>query len=360
MKQYVLDKIRKNEEFKNMPTTIEYDSIDWRNFIRFLWDINSNSTNLKLKKRASGFISWVEINYNGRTLSEKMYMFMNNINDVPLCVVCNKNNVRFLRVTTGYRTCCSGECSNKNPIKKINRKNTFIKKYNVESPFASKEIQQKIKAVNLEKYGAENPFASNVIKSNIKIKNLELYGVENSSQREDVKQKTRNTNLSKTNFQKEKEKEKRIATSLLRYGVEYPMQHPDVKNKSAKHAKNFKKYYFASGKCINIQGYENVALDILLLEYNEIDIYASHDIPFAIDYFFNNKNRKYFPDIFIKSTNTIYEIKSYWTLKTHIDEINAKREACISNGFNFIVLLCSKTKILKTLNSVILEGDENE
>lgn len=50
MKQYVLDKIRKNEEFKNMPTTIEYDSIDWRNFIRFLWDINSNSTNLKLKK----------------------------------------------------------------------------------------------------------------------------------------------------------------------------------------------------------------------------------------------------------------------------------------------------------------------
>ena len=44
----------------------------------------------------------------------------------------------------------------------------------------------------------------------------------------------------------------------------------------------------------------------------------------------------YFPDFYIKSTNTIIEVKSQWTFDLHKDKNIRKQNACISLGFSFI------------------------
>ncbi len=107
------------------------------------------------------------------------------------------------------------------------------------------------------------------------------------------------------------------------------MQSAEILDKSVKNAKRFKDFIFPSGKKVRIQGYENVGINHLLNIYDENDIIVSSDGRLSINYVLHGKNKKYFPDIFIKSTNTIYEVKSTWTLKTHEIDIQAKRLACI-------------------------------
>jgi hypothetical protein len=45
--------------------------------------------------------------------------------------------------------------------------------------------------------------------------------------------------------------------------------------------------------------------------------------------------RNYFPDIYIKSTNTIIEVKSQWTFDNWKEKNLAKEQACLQQGFNF-------------------------
>lgn len=55
----------------------------------------------------------------------------------------------------------------------------------------------------------------------------------------------------------------------------------------------------------------------------------------VIDYTFDGKCKKYFPDFYIKSSNTVVEIKSQYTYDCEIEQNEAKKEATITNGFNF-------------------------
>ena len=102
---------------------------------------------------------------------------------------------------------CSDKCRNEL------RKENSLKKYGVENPMQSKEVQDKMKATNLERYGTENVFASDYGKQKIKETNLRKYGVENTLQegspiREDIKKK-----------------------NLEKFGVEYPLQSKEIQNK---------------------------------------------------------------------------------------------------------------------------------
>ena len=49
----------------------------------------------------------------------------------------------------------------------------------------------------------------------------------------------------------------------------------------------------------------------------------------------NNKKSRYFCDIYIPKTNTIYEVKSTWTYERNIEVNLLKKQACIDAGFNF-------------------------
>jgi len=66
-----------------------------------------------------------------------------------------------------------------------------------------------------------------------------------------------------------------------------------------------------------IQGFEGNAIDILLNTYKEDDIETSRkEITKLVGSFMYNLegiDRRYFPDIYIKSINTIIEVKSEYT-----------------------------------------------
>lgn len=82
---------------------------------------------------------------------------------------------------------------------------------------------------------------------------------------------------------------------------------------------------------INLQGYEKRALKVLLKSYDENDI-ISH--PKAV----RGSEFYYLPDFYIKSTNTIVEVKSKYTLR--LDKRIKKKEAlCGDNNFLFKLMV---------------------
>jgi hypothetical protein len=107
-----------------------------------------------------------------------------------------------------------------------------------------------------------------------------------------------------------------------------------------------KNYILPSGRIVRIQGYENYGIEFLLNKgIDEKDIIIGNkEIEKEIGLFFfydtkKKKERRYFPDIFIKSENKIYEVKSTYTMKLDIDLINMKKESIINRGFNFEFLV---------------------
>ena len=61
-----------------------------------------------------------------------------------------------------------------------------------------------------------------------------------------------------------------------------------------------------------------------------------------IKYFFNGRNRKYFPDFYYQNLNLIIEIKSTYTYEIEKEQNEAKKKAAIDNGFNFIFVIDKK------------------
>ena len=100
-------------------------------------------------------------------------------------------------------------------------------------------------------------------------------------------------------------------TCLEKYGYENSMHHPDILDKCIKKQYNLKDFTFPSGNKIQVQGYEDLALKILIEKnYDEDDIVTNRTIIPTFNYIHKNVNKKYLPDIFIKSENKIIEVKS--------------------------------------------------
>lgn len=134
--------------------------------------------------------------------------------------------------------------------------------------------------------------------------------------------------------------EKTKSTMLEKYGVENAQHHPDLFEKGKSSAYNSKEYTFPSGKKVKIQGYEHFALDELLETYTEDDIKVGSldrkkkELP-TIDYTFENKSKKYYPDIYIKSINKLVEVKSDFTYNSKKNQNIAKKQACLDQKYNY-------------------------
>jgi len=219
------------------------------------------------------------------------------------------------------------------------KKETNMKKYGVECTVHNPEIKAKMIKSNLEKYGVENVFQSEEIKDKIKKNNLEKYGVEHYTQTEECRDKMKKTNLEKygvENYGQTKEcRDKMKQTSLIRYGVEHSGQSQEIQEKIQNQSLKFKEYTMPSGKIRKVQGYESFALNELVQLYKEEDILTNRrDIP-RIQYMINDKNKYYFPDIYIKSVNKIIEVKSTWTYKLKTGNIKVKEEATKKLGYDY-------------------------
>ena len=98
-----------------------------------------------------------------------------------------------------------------------------------------------------------------------------------------------------------------------------------------------------SGKTIKYQGYENYALDELILNnISEDDIINSKTMVPEIWYLDGNINRRHYVDIYIKSQNKCIEVKSEWYYNRTKDVIVKKQNAGKELGYNYEVWVYNK------------------
>jgi G:T-mismatch repair DNA endonuclease (very short patch repair protein) len=127
---------------------------------------------------------------------EKIFLFLNNLNDVPKCPNCN-NYVKFNgTLKKGYNKYCSISCLNK-----------------------SKEHKEKIISTSLIKYGCQSPNQADIVKTKKKNSLNINYGVDNP-------------------MKSEKIKNKQINSLIINYGVDNPMKIDEIINKRKKDIEN--------------------------------------------------------------------------------------------------------------------------
>lgn len=174
-----------------------------------------------------------------------------------------------------------------------NTKKTNLERYNVECTAQVPCVKEKIIESNLKNYGVENVFQSKIIQEQIK------------------------------------------QVILERYNVEHPSQCQEIQEKTQKNARKFKEYKMPSGEIRKVQGYEIFALDELVKLYKETDIITDRKGIPRIAYKIDDKQKYYFPDIYIKSINKIIEVKSTWTYQCKDDNIQEKADATILKGYDY-------------------------
>lgn len=184
-------------------------------------------------------------------------------------------------------------------------------KWGYEYPQLHPDILAKSKQTRLEKYGDENY----VNLEQREITNIKKYGDKSALTNEEVRRKIENTIFSI-------------------YGVRNIMQTGLFCNSGYR----WKEFEMPSGEIVKYQGYENILFDELLLEYSENEIITERkDIPHIWYIGIDGKKHRYFPDVYVPSTNTIYEVKSEYTLNVGLETNNLKFQAVKDAGYNFIL-----------------------
>lgn len=186
------------------------------------------------------------------SIQEQLYCLIHNINEKPKCY-CG-NYVKFKSFSYGYYKFCSRKCSEnsvevRDKIKNTmdsrygkNRqlildkfKQTCIAKYGCENPMQNENIKQKTKETNIKRYGVTCTLHNDKVKEKVKKTCLLLYGSENPMQNENIRQKAYNTNIIRYGYKfatkNDMVKEKIKHTNILRYGVENVFQNESIKNK---------------------------------------------------------------------------------------------------------------------------------
>lgn len=188
---------------------------------------------------------------------------------------------------------------------------------------------------------------------------MEKYGVENASRLDEVKEKIQQTYQEKYGDHPKRTKkvhEKWVATCLEKYGG-HPNQNREVQAKSDFKGCHYKEYKFPSGKTIKVQGYENLALDTLITQFDERQIIVGKANVPVIEYEIDEKKHVYFPDIYIPHENKIIEVKSEWSLKypTHVEE---KAEATVLAGYIYEIWVYNGNKKMTRKIAYTFDGEK--
>jgi hypothetical protein len=235
-------------------------------------------------------------------------------------------------------------------------KKTCLDKYGVENVINSVIFREKVKQTNLEKYGTEYVMSNKEIRekakqtkidkyndvnfnNRLKYKEtcLEKYGVDSTNKVLDIKKKKVISQLNKYGFISNSMslecKEKLKKTNIERYGVEFVMQHKEFFDKQQKSSLSIKKYK-------NTTLYYQGTYELNFLEYSEkINILNLIKRGEPIKYEYLGKNKIYYPDFHINEYNLIIEIKSSYLYNKYIDMNESKKNQCISDGYNYIIII---------------------
>ena len=221
-------------------------------------------------------------------------------------------------------------------------KETMLEKYGVEHAAQSQFFRDKMKKTTFEKYGVEHALQSEEVKAKIRQTNLETYGCEYGLQNEEVKNKKKVTYLKnygvENPMQCKEIRDKTKQTNLEKYGVEHASQNSDILDKMTKNMYKSKDYILPSGNILQIQGYENYALDYLLQTETicQDDIITGcKNVPTIWYIDIDGKKRRHFVDIFIPSQNRCIEVKSTWTAHINKHTIFLKQLAAKELGYKY-------------------------
>jgi hypothetical protein len=128
-----------------------------------------------------------------------------------------------------------------------------------------------------------------------------------------------------------------------KYGVDNPMQHPDINEKSSISRYKFKAIDIYGRRFSHLQGYEpqgiKYMVDHMGIDINEID--SGRKVP-TVSYKFDGKNKIYFADMYVKSKNLLVEVKCEYTYQNELEKNKAKREAALKAGFDYKTLIFDK------------------
>ena len=239
------------------------------------------------------------------------------ISGICKTVNCNNNFIKNFRTLIKNNSFYCENCMIK--IKVDNRKKTHIKNCGFTTNLKCPLTKEKIKATNLIKYGCEHNSQNEEIKNKKKQTMLNNYGVEYPTQSEILKKKSKETCQKK-------------------YGTDHPSQNKFYAEKHSKTSYNKKEYTFPSGKIVNIQGYENFALDNLIIN-EKIDesniITGCKNVPTIWYNDETNKKHRHYVDIFIPTQNRCIEVKSTWTAEKKKDCIFLKQNSAKELGYNY-------------------------
>lgn len=299
-------------------------------------------------------------------------------NTVPLSEIQAKTKATtFTRYGVEY---ASQSLEFKNKIKKIN-----LEKYGVEHASQTAEFQNKIKSTNLKKYGVEHVFQvpevkqkireynqkkyinkkSQIVKDNLtslqktRATNLKRYGVEYPGQSSIIQAKIRATTLSRYGYehmlQVPELKAKRDATMLKKYGATQCSHVPDILEKIL-HRKTIM-FELPNKKIVPLQGYEPRVLEWMLNTNSYFDnvlgrcltvddlLFGKKEVP-EIWYTFNNTRHRYYVDFSVPKSNSVYEIKSPYTLGKDWDVNICKINGALEQGLRIVVIIWYKTKLI--------------
>ena len=263
------------------------------------------------------------------------------------CFDCTKENGKLKIMKTNLEKFgCVYSMQNK--VVKEKQKNTILEKYGVEHISQLDSIKQQKKEKSLEKYGTEYVLQSEIVRNKSKETNKIRYGFENPQQNKDIISKTQATILQKYGHKSALKnpavKQKMIENNILKYGVPHHSQNAKISENMFNSAYCVKQYIFPSGKIINYQGYENFAFDELIHIENilEEDILTNRrDVPEIWYRDKNNKLRRHFVDIYIKSQNRCIEVKSTWTNQEK-NNVLEKQLSAINLGYEYEIWIFDK------------------
>lgn len=236
----------------------------------------------------------------------------NNLKDI-----CYKKNIRINNIKYNSNlnklSILTGKCCNCNNHFSKQYRN-FIMSLNICGICSNRKRYNSMKLSLLKKYSVDNPW---------KIKNKSF--------------------VKKLN-------QKRIDTCIKKYGVDHPMKNKDVFDKNITH--NFRtKDYLLGNKTIKIQGYENLALDLLVKQYGHENITNNkNEIPNI--YYTDNVGivRRHYVDIFIKHINLCIEVKSEFTFKINEENNLLKQKYARNNGFDYQIWIFDRHKNLRIIS----------
>lgn len=260
----------------------------------------------------------------------------------PACTVCGSYTY-FNRNRWEFGETCSVKCAANNKRRNEQIKSTLIEKYGVDNIFKSKVFKENLKEHNLNKYGTEYYFQSKDCEEKKKMIFQERYGVNSYTQAAEFQEKRKKTVIEKygvENYSQTPEfQEKFKKASLEKYGVDHPMKSLEVFEKQQKNSYYYKDYILPSMEVARVQGYENKALDELLLTYREEDILISNRDIFAkfgaFEYEYEGKTHRYFPDIFLIPECLFIEVKSTRTFSVNKKKNLLKRESVLAKELRF-------------------------